>query len=103
MLVRIQRKIAMPVKPAIGVGLAPGGILINAAQPLGNNAQILLFFLPDGPFYLVHHFVGTDHAVLTIPGGWEKNAKGRVGSCSTIPWASNFVSYRVFGNRSCIK
>jgi hypothetical protein len=39
--------------------------LIDTAQALGDNAQILLFLMPYGPFGLVHHFVGTDRAVLT--------------------------------------
>ncbi len=55
----------MTVNPAIRVGLAPRGLFIDTAQALGNNAQILLFFVPDGPFGLVHHFVGTDRAVLS--------------------------------------
>ena len=55
----------MTVNPAIRVGFAPRGLLIDTAQALGDNAQILLFLMPYGPFGLVHHFVGTDRAVLT--------------------------------------
>ena len=55
----------MTVNPTIGVGLAPRGFFVDAAQPFGNDTKILLFLVPDGPFGLVHHFVGTDRAVLT--------------------------------------
>ncbi len=65
MLVGSQRKSAMTVRPTIGVGLAPGGILIDATQSLGNNAQIFLLFVPDGSFGFIHHLVGTDNPVLT--------------------------------------
>ena len=65
MLVRSQRKRPMAVHPTVGVGFAPRGILIDAAQSLGNNTLILLFFVPDRALSLVHHLVGTDHVVLT--------------------------------------
>ena len=55
----------MAVHPTVGVGLAPGGILIDAAQSLGNNTLILLFFVPDWALGLIHHLVGADHGVLT--------------------------------------
>jgi hypothetical protein len=65
MLVGSQGKRAMTVHPAVGVGLAPGGLLIDATQSLGNNAQILLFLVPDRSFGFVHHLVGTDNPVFT--------------------------------------
>ena len=65
MLVRGQRKRPMAVHPTVGVGFTPGGVLIDAAKPFGNNTLILLFFVSDWAFGLVHHLVGTDHIVLT--------------------------------------
>jgi hypothetical protein len=55
----------MAVHPTVSIGFAPGGLLIDAAQPLGDNALLLLLFLPYRAFNLVHHLVGADHPVLT--------------------------------------
>lgn len=65
MLVGGQRKSAMTVHPAIGVGLAPGGLLIDATQSFGNDAQLFLLFVPDRPLGFVHHLIGTDNAIVT--------------------------------------
>ena len=65
MLVGSQRKRAMTVDPAIGVGLAPSGILIDTTQSFGNNAQIFLLFVPDWSFGFIHHLVGTDDLIFT--------------------------------------
>ena len=65
MLVGGQRKSAMTVHPAIGVGLAPGGLLIDATQSFGNDAQLLLFLVPDRPLGPVYHLVRADNPVLT--------------------------------------
>ena len=65
MLVGGQRKSAMTVHPAIGVGLAPGGLLIDATQSFGKDAQIFLLLVPDWPSGFVHHLIGTDNAIVT--------------------------------------
>ena len=65
MPVRSEGKGPMTVDPTVSIGFAPGGLLIDAAQPLGDNALLLLLFVPDRAFSLVHHLVGTDHPVLT--------------------------------------
>lgn len=55
----------MTVNPAIRVGPTLRGLLIDTAQSFGNNAKTLLFLEPNVPIGLVHHFSGTDRAVLT--------------------------------------
>ena len=55
----------MTVDPTVSIRFAPGGLLIDAAQSLGNNTLLLLVFVPDRAFRLVHHLVGADHPVLT--------------------------------------
>ena len=65
MPVRSKGKAPMTVDPTVSIGFAPGGLLIDAAQPLGDNALLLLLFVPDRAFSLVHHLVGTDHPVPT--------------------------------------
>ena len=52
MLVQGQRKRPMTVHPTVGVGFTPGGVLIDAAKPLGNNTLILLFLCQTGPLAL---------------------------------------------------
>ena len=64
MPVRCQGKAAMTVYPADGFRVAPGSVSINAAKPLGDNAFFLLLFVPDRPIGLVHHFIGTDNAII---------------------------------------
>ena len=65
MLVGSQGKRSMAVYPTGSLGFAPGGIFVDAAQSLGDNALILLFLVPDRPFGSIHHLVGADHPVLT--------------------------------------
>jgi hypothetical protein len=65
MSVRSEGKAPMTVDPTVCIGFALGGLLIDAAQPLENNALLLLLFVPDRAFSLVHHLVGTDHPVPT--------------------------------------
>jgi len=52
------------IYPAINVGFASGGLFIEAPEPLRNNALILLFIVPDRTFGPVHHFIGTDDAIM---------------------------------------
>jgi hypothetical protein len=53
----------MAVNPAIGVGLAPCGLAVDAAKPFGNNTLLLVLFMPNRPAGLIHHFIGTDNLV----------------------------------------
>jgi hypothetical protein len=53
----------MALYPSVGVGCAPAGLFIDAAQIFGNNAFIFLLFMPDRPFGPIHHFIGTDHPI----------------------------------------
>jgi hypothetical protein len=46
-------------------GFTPGGLFVDAAQPFGNNALILLFLVPDRTLGFVHHLVGADNPVFT--------------------------------------
>mgnify|MGYP000517741292 CR=1 FL=1 len=41
MPVRGEAKGPMTVDPTVSIGFAPGGLLIDAAQPLGDNALLL--------------------------------------------------------------
>ena len=55
----------MTIHPAGSLGLAPGGRFVDATQPFGNNALILLFLVPDRTFGAIHHLVRADNPVLT--------------------------------------
>ena len=60
---RGQTKAAMAIYPAISVGLAPGGLFVDATQVLWDDALIFLLFMPDRPFGLIHHFISADHPI----------------------------------------
>ena len=64
MLMRSQAKAPMAVYPTRSLGLAPGGLFINAAKSFGNNALLLLFLVPYRALCLVHHFIGTDDTII---------------------------------------
>ena len=53
----------MAIYSAVGVGFAPAGLFINAAQLFRNDALVFLLFIPDRPFGLIHHFVSADHPI----------------------------------------
>ncbi len=53
----------MAIYPPVGIGFAPAGLFINAAQLFGNDALIFLLFMPDRPFGLIHHFISADHPI----------------------------------------
>ena len=54
----------MTIHPAVSMGFTPSGFLIYAPKPFRNNTFVLLLFVPDGTFRLVHHLIGTDNAVM---------------------------------------
>jgi hypothetical protein len=54
----------MAVNPAISIGLTPGGLFVQAAQPFRDNTLIFLFFVPDRTFGFIHHFIGADYPVI---------------------------------------
>ena len=54
----------MAVNLAIGIGLTPGGLFVQATQPFRYNTFIFLFFMPDRAFSFVHHFIGANHPVI---------------------------------------
>ena len=59
-----QTKAAMTVYPAVGVGFAPSGLFVDAAQIFGNNPLLLLFLMPLRTLGAIHHFIGTDHPLI---------------------------------------
>jgi hypothetical protein len=64
-LVRGQTKAAMAIYPAISVGLAPGGLFVDATQVLWDDALVFLLFMPFGALGAIHHFIGTYHPIST--------------------------------------
>ncbi len=60
---RGQTKAAMAIDPAVSVGFAPGGLLVNATQIFRDNALIFLLFMPLRALGAIHHFIGTDHPI----------------------------------------
>jgi hypothetical protein len=56
-------KAPMTVNPAIGIGFTPCGLPIDSAKPFGDNALLLVLFVPNRPAGFVHHFIGTDNFV----------------------------------------
>ncbi len=59
-----QRETAMTVDPAISVRFAPGGLFIQAAESIRDDALVFLFLMPDGSFGPIHHFISTDDAII---------------------------------------
>ena len=57
-------KTAVTINPAVSMRCAPGRLFIEAAQPIGYDTLIFLFFMPDGTFGPIHHFVSTDDAII---------------------------------------
>jgi hypothetical protein len=55
-----EAKGAMAIDPAIGLGLAPGSLFVEASSSFGDKALLFLLLVPDGAFRFDHHLVGTD-------------------------------------------
>ena len=60
---RGDSKCPMAINPAIGIGLAPCGLKIDAAKPFRDNAFLLLLFMPKMSLGFVHQFIGTDDRI----------------------------------------
>ena len=56
-------KAAMTIDPTVSVGFAPGGLLVHSAKSFGDNAFILLLFVPQRPPGTIHHLVSADDPI----------------------------------------